>query len=143
MTEITFLNGRVLKKSLPVIKGRPEVGAPRLKRLMLNQGELAQFHSDERGIRYIAAVELRPGAVRGNHYHHRKEEFLYVITGELELTVEDISSKERVRIPMVEGDLGVVPVRVAHAIRATRSGFAVEFSPATFEPTDAEAYKLA
>jgi hypothetical protein len=51
MAETEYLAGRVVKWSLPVISGRPGPDAPTLKRLLLPQGELAQVHDSEEGIR--------------------------------------------------------------------------------------------
>src|SRR5207244_7219783 len=73
MTESTFLSGKVLRRSLPVVQPASGSGAPSLKRLLLPQGELAQFYDGEEPIRYLAYIELRPGVVRGNHYHKVKE----------------------------------------------------------------------
>jgi quercetin dioxygenase-like cupin family protein len=109
---------------------------PLLKRLLLAQGELAQFYDSDEGIRYIAAVELREGAVRGNHYHDRKEEWLYVVAGEVALQLEDMASKTRATVPLRAGDLAVVHTRVAHAWQTIQAGFAVEFSPVRFDPAD-------
>lgn len=142
MTETLFLERRVIKRTLSVIQGRPDSNAPILKRLFLAQGELAQIYDGADGIRYLAYVELRPGAVRGNHYHEMKEEGIYVIEGEIELVVEDPVSKERAPISLVSGDLVVIPVRVAHAFRTVRKGHAIEYSPTRFDPADAFGYPL-
>src|SRR5579864_3907910 len=102
--ERTFLGGKVRKLTLPVIEGRPAGTAPPLKRLLLDQGELAQFYTGEEGMRYLAFVELRAGAVRGNHYHKIKKEWIYVISGELSLVLEDIASGMRDQFMMACGD---------------------------------------
>jgi hypothetical protein len=62
MPDSSFLNGKVLKRSLPELHLPLGPDAPVLKRLMLPQGELAQFYDAEEGIRYLAFIELRPGA---------------------------------------------------------------------------------
>jgi uncharacterized RmlC-like cupin family protein len=142
MTESSFLNGRVLKCQLATIQGRPDSNAPRLKRLMLAQGELAQIYDGEEGIRYLAYAELRPGAVRGNHYHETKEECFYVIHGEILMVVEDIASKERASFPVVSGELVLLPVRIAHAFRSLSAGQGIEWSPTRFDPADSFTYSL-
>lgn len=142
MIESTFLNNRVIKRSLTVINGRPAADAPRLKRLLLAQGELAQVYDDAEGIRYLAFVELRKGAVRGNHYHQVKDEVIYVIQGEILLVVEDISTRERASFPLHTGELALIPVRIAHGFRTQEAGQAIEWSTNRFDPADISPYPL-
>jgi len=137
-----MLNGKVMKRSLPVVEGAPGPDAPRLKRLILGQGELAHVHDGPEGIQYIAWVELRPGGLRGNHYHKAKQEFLYVVEGEILLVVEDIHTKARETLSVREGDLGVIATEVAHVYRPVRAGHAIEFSPTRFNAADVYGYPL-
>ena len=142
MNESNFLNDRVIKRTLTVINGRPAADAPRLKRLLLAQGELAQVYDDPEGIRYLAFVELRKDAIRGNHYHQVKDEAIYVIQGEILLVVEDIATRERASFPLMTGDLAVIPVRIAHGFRTIQAGQAVEWSTNRFDPGDICQYQL-
>ena len=134
MTESKFLAGKVRKWSLPVVEGA--AGDYSLKRLLLPQGELARIYDAEEGIRFIAFIELRAGTVRGNHFHQAKEEFVYVIQGEVTLVVEDTASKVRDFVPLRTGDLAFIPTGIAHALQTTTSGQAIEFSTARFDPAD-------
>ena len=142
MSESTFLCGKVARWSLPVIQSPSGEGLPLLKRLLLAQGELAQFYDADEGIRYIAAIELRDGAVRGNHYHDRKEEWLYVIIGEVSLLLVDVETQARATVPLRAGDLAVVHTGVAHAWKTVQPGLAVEFSPVRFDPADVHRFAL-
>ena len=127
MTESTFLNGRVVKLSLPVIQGR---------------GELAQIYDSDEGIRYLAFIELRKDTVRGNHYHEAKNEVIYVIQGEIQLAVEDIVTKERASFCLSTGDLAILPVRIAHGFRTVVAGQGVEWSPTRFDAADITPYRV-
>jgi mannose-6-phosphate isomerase-like protein (cupin superfamily) len=142
MIESMFLNGKVIKRSLAVIQGRPARDAPRLKRLLLAQGELAQIYDGDEGIRYLAFVELRKGAVRGNHYHQVKDEVIYVIQGEILLVVEDIVTKQRESFTLQTGDLAVIPVGIAHGFRTIVGGQGMEWSMTRFDAVDICAYPL-
>ncbi len=142
MKPATFLGGRVLKFSLPTVPAPPSPDAPRLKRLLLPHGELAQFYDGEEGIRYLATVELRAGSVRGNHYHKGKPEWLYIISGEILLMVQDPASKERAPVPLQAGELAYVPTGIAHAFRTIQPGIAVEFSSVRFDPKDAYRHEV-
>ena len=143
MSETTFLNGKVLKRSLPALELPLGPDAPALKRLRLPQGELAQFYDAEEGIRYMAFLELVPGQVRGNHYHKVKEEQVYVMRGEVWLSVADIDSQARASVALRAGDLAVIRTGIAHAMRTVAAGQAIEFSSARFDAADIHRFPLA
>ena len=143
MPETRLLNGKVLKQALPLFQLPLGPAAPTLKRLLLPQGELAQFYDADVGMRYLAFIELLAGQVRGNHYHKVKEELVYIIRGEVWLSVADVNSQERASVVLQAGDLVVIRTGIAHAIRTVESGQAVEFSIARFDPADIHRYPLA
>ena len=113
-----------------------------MKRLLLPQGELAQFHDGPEPIHYQAYIELREGTVRGNHYHEVKEEFIYLIQGELLLVVEDLDSKARDSITLQAGDIAFISTRIAHVLKTLKNGHAIEFSKARFDAADTHRYPL-
>lgn len=135
----SLLGGKVVVRSLPVLGNRPSDGAPALKRLMLPQGELAQFYDNDEPIRYLAFVEIHPGHARGNHYHQVKEEHIYLIAGELELLIYDIDVGTRCAITLRAGDCVAIQPRVAHTLQPSTPGQAIEFSPTRFDPKDSYA----
>lgn len=128
MTESTFLKGRVRRISLTTILGSEIVPMPGIKRLLLSQGELAQFYDGEEPMRYIAAIELRPGTVRGNHYHKLKPEWLYVLHGELLLRVAGVDDNAQDSFPLGAGELAFVPAGIAHALHVRVFQFHFHFS---------------
>ncbi len=140
MTESKFLAGKVCKWTLPVVEKPP--GPYKLKRLLLPQGELANIYDADEGIHFLTFLELRADSIRGNHYHKAKEEFVYVIRGGVSLDVEDIDSKERDLIPLQSGDIALIQPGVAHALRTTEAGQALEFSRQRFDPQDTYRYQL-
>lgn len=143
IADAKFLDGKVLKQSLPVVPLPVEPAAPHLRRLLLPQGELAQFHNAEEGIRYIAFVELLPGQVRGNHYHQAKVELIYMIRGEAVLFVADVESKAQASVNLRAGDLVLIRTGVAHALRPVEPGQVIEFSATRFDPADIHPFRLA
>jgi len=142
MNESTFLSGKVLKRSLPVVQPPSSAEGPALKRLLLPQGELAQFYDGEEPLHYLAYIELRAGSVRGNHYHTTKQEWIYLVQGEAVLGVEDIETKARETLPLKAGDLAFISSGVAHAIRTVQPGHAIEFSSTRFDAADIHRFPL-
>ena len=142
MAESQYLAGRVVKWSLPVISGRPGPDAPALKRLLLPQGELAQVHDSDQGIRYLAVLETRIGCDRGNHYHKVKRERLYVLQGEVLVLAEDVQTRERSSVPLQTGDLLLIETGIAHLLRTVEPGQAIEFSNTRFDAADIFPFRL-
>jgi mannose-6-phosphate isomerase-like protein (cupin superfamily) len=141
--ESSFLDGKVLKRSLPVLPLPLGPDAPDLKRLLLPQGELAQFYNADEGIRYMAFIELLPGQVRGNHYHNVKEELVYVIRGEVVLVAVHVGSQASASVTLRAGDLAVIQTGIAHALRTVDPGQAIEFSCARFDAADIHKFPVA
>jgi len=142
MTETSFLDGKVTQCSLPILEPSPAATAAPLKRLRLGQGELAQFYDQEPGMRYLAFLELRAGCVRGNHYHRVKRELMYVIGGALDLVVQDVATGARATLPLRAGDRVTIATGVAHAMRVTEAGQALEASETRFDPADIHRFPL-
>jgi oxalate decarboxylase/phosphoglucose isomerase-like protein (cupin superfamily) len=103
----------------------------------LPQGELANFYNADEGVRYLALIEMRPGAVRGIHLHRVKEEYVYIISGEVLLVAQD-ETGARVSVPAQAGDLLVIATGIGHVLKPLTTGLAVEFSKAKFDPADSE-----
>jgi Uncharacterized conserved protein, contains double-stranded beta-helix domain len=142
LAEISILAGKVTKRTLPLVEPSSTPDSRTLKRLMLPQGELAQFYDGDQGIRYIAQIELQAGSVRGNHYHKVKQEWVYMMSGEVTLVLEDLESKARESAPLLAGDLAFIQTGVIHALQVTKSGQAIEFSTSRFDPADIYRHKL-
>ena len=142
MLESSYLEGKVLKRTLPILRDPAGAAGLQVKRLLLSQGELAQLYDADEPIRYIAFLELREGGARGNHYHKLKEEFLYLIHGEIQLVVEDLTTKERQTVGLAAGDLVVLQPGIAHALRTVKPGEAIEFSKLRFDPNDTYRHPL-
>jgi mannose-6-phosphate isomerase-like protein (cupin superfamily) len=58
------------------------------------KGEFVQISYRE-DIGHVAFFELRKGQFRGNHYHEKKEEVFYIISGKIRAIFADIDTFER------------------------------------------------
>jgi mannose-6-phosphate isomerase-like protein (cupin superfamily) len=142
MSEASLFSGRLLLRALPSLTPGGGSELPVLKRLLLPQGELAQFHNGAPPIHYIAALELRTGGVRGNHFHLKKIEHMYVTRGKLEVVAQDMDTREQGQLVVHAGDLMIIQPGVAHAFRTLQGGVAIEFSPTRFDPADIHRHLL-
>jgi mannose-6-phosphate isomerase-like protein (cupin superfamily) len=135
MSHDSAFGGRATRTSLPAVEPGA-VNQPPLKRLILLQGDLAQLYDADEGLRYLAWLELISGSVRGNHYHREKREFFYLISGRVDLVLEDPDSGARVKWQLASGDLVFLEPGIVHAYCPTADGQAVEFSPQRFRVED-------
>lgn len=142
MSEQPHLGGKVILKTLPVLEGSPGPAGPDRRHLKLPQGDLIQLHNSAQPVHYLALIQLRSGGVRGNHYHIRKQEHVYVLEGEIALIVEDLDGAGRETLTVRAGDLVFLPPRVAHALCTVHPGWAVEFTPAPLDPADSYRHSL-
>jgi hypothetical protein len=136
----SWLEGKVKCWSLPVVT--PPADPAMLKRVVLPQGELTQFHNGSLGIHYIAAIDFVPGTTRGNHYHRTKREFVYLLRGSVSVCVRDLASGVNAVFEMKQGDLAWIETDVAHAFSTVEAGLGVEFSPVPFDPLDVHKLQL-
>src|ERR1051325_6354023 len=132
VTSRSTLGGRVQIQSLVCVEqpaGRSEARA----RIITPGGELAVLTDGKSPILHLAYVELRTGKVRGNHFHKQRHESFYLIAGEVELYLKDLSTGEEARTVLRAGDLSMVEPEIVHAFSPLSSGHGVEFAPEAFD----------
>lgn len=136
--DLRLFDGRLLKRTLRLLQPGPETSVLEMKRLDLAQGELIQLFTGtgERTLRYLAIIEFRPDQPRGNHYHLRKEEWVYVILGHVDLVARDRSSNSTTQLRLNAGDVAFIGPGVEHVLKPGAAGYGIEFSTTPFDPQD-------
>lgn len=92
-----------------------------------------KIHSDERGwlvemlkrneikedIKQIYVATIQPGQVRGNHYHLKRKEWFFIISGKVEIHLQDIKTKEKVCLKASSDKPKLITIfpKTAHAVR--------------------------
>lgn len=135
----TLLEGKVAIETLPAIVPSSEKIMEGPKRIFLEKGELAEIYNSQDAIKHIVYLEFIVGKARGGHYHTRQEYF-YIIRGEMELTAADAETGATEKVVIKEGDLISMPPKIAHIIKAIKPGHAIEFSKDCFKPEDTTKY---
>lgn len=135
--------GKLEFRTLPVFEGAPATPVTTGGRIRMPAGEFTQVLNGDVA-RYVALLEFKlgPGLSRGNHYHEKKSETLYVVSGRLAATFVDVDTGERVERELAPGDLVRMAPRLAHTYRALEPAFAVELSPTPFDPADVTPFDL-
>lgn len=80
---------------------------------MLKRNEL------KKDIKQIYVATIKPGYIRGNHYHLKRTEWFFIVGGEAEIFLEDIKTKEKIRLKISSRKPKVTTIlpKVAHAIK--------------------------
>jgi len=105
-------------------------------RILSPNGELAVLSPENATIRHLGYLQLKPGLVRGNHFHKLRHESFYMISGEVEMQLEELSSGKKETIIIREGDMVLIDPGIAHAFLPLSEGQAVEFAPEPFDQAD-------
>ncbi len=134
---------KLVSRTLPVVVGPPPTPVTTGGRILLPAGEFTQVLNGETA-RFVALLEFKvgPGLSRGNHYHERKTESLYVVSGRLAARFADLDTGERFERELAAGDLVTVAPRLAHTYRALEPALAVELSPTPFDPADVTRFEF-
>lgn len=109
--------------------------------LVSDAGRFARVLDGE-AFRYLAFVEFLPGRTRGNHYHHAKQELLYITDGRLLAYYVDIDTGRSLELTLGAGHVIRTGPRLAHAYHALEVAHAIEISVQPFDASDTVPYEV-
>lgn len=112
-------------------------------RMVNSSGEMAQIVGDE-SVRHVVYIDFKPdGKPRGNHYHVKMQTHgIYVIKGELRVTLVDIEDESRDTVTLHAGDFIRIKPRCAHVFVAQEYSQALELNDTPFDPADTIPYVI-
>jgi len=105
------------------------------KRWEEERGEFVQISYQEE-IRHLAIFEIRKGFSRGNHYHEKKEEIFYVVSGRMRALFVDMDSLQREEHFLEKGDKIRIKPRCGHIFLGMENALVVEYSPQVYDGED-------
>lgn len=92
-----------------------------------------EIHSDKRGwlvemlkrnelkedIKQVYVATIKPGYIRGNHYHLKRIEWFLIIGGKADLYLEDLKTKKKICLKLSSKRPKVITVfpKIAHAVK--------------------------
>lgn len=69
-------------------------------------------------------IETAAQQVRGNHYHKETRELFFIISGEIEIVIDDLRSGEHVEMTVGKGDVFIIEPYELHTFRTrTKAGW--------------------
>ena len=109
------------------------------KRWEEERGEFCQVAYHEE-IHHLAVFEIRKGYSRGNHYHEKKEEVFYLVSGKLRALLVDMDALNEEEMTLEKGDKIRIKPRCGHLFYGLQDALVVEYSPQPYDNDDN--YKL-
>ena len=109
----------------------------RRKRLIQDRGELALIE-DGTPFQHLGYFSLKKakGYYRGGHYHRKKVEHFYVISGRILVRFVDLESGERSQIFLEEGQRVTIYPNCAHRFEAEKEAQVIEYYNSIYDPED-------
>ena len=109
----------------------------REKRFIEERGELVLL-SDGDEIRHITFFTLKPGKdfFRGGHFHKKKTEKFYVVSGTLNILIVDVDTKEKDIIEISAGQRVTIYPFCAHKFQAVTESHVIEYYASAYDIDD-------
>ena len=89
---------------------------------------------------YLDLIVSDPPVYRGVHYHERKVEIFYIISGRVEVHLADLDTDWRKTLLLAPGMKLTLLPRLAHQFRALEYAQIIEASPQAYDPRDVFPY---
>ena len=111
------------------------------KRLIQERGEIALV-VDGKPFKHLTYFSLKKGngLYRGGHYHKKKEEHFYVISGTLRIVLVDLDTQETMEVQIQKGQRGTILPHCAHRFEAIEDAQVIEFYNTAYDSKDDIAY---
>ena len=109
----------------------------REKRYVEERGELVLL-ADGDEIRHITFFTLKPGETffRGGHFHKKKTEKFYVVSGRLNILIVDVHTKEKDIIEIIAGQRVTIYPFCAHKFQAITESQVIEYYASAYDIDD-------
>jgi len=127
-----MLKDKIKIETLPVTREFLPV-----KRLIEDRGELILL-SDGEEIRHITFFSINPGPnfYRGGHYHRKKTEKFYIVSGKIRILLMDIETQENHAINVTAGQRVIIYPMCAHKFQAITPAQVIEYYATSYDPDD-------
>jgi dTDP-4-dehydrorhamnose 3,5-epimerase-like enzyme len=114
----------------------------RQRRIIEPRGELALIE-DGLTFRHLGYFSLRKGEglFRGGHYHLKKQEHFYVVSGKIRVQLFDMETRESSETTVKEGQRVTLFPNCAHRFQAEQDAQVIEYYDAIYDPEDDFPYR--
>lgn len=81
--------------------------------------ELLKANELEKPVKQIHITSIKPGYIRGNHYHSKRMEWFFIVAGKAKLSLQDIKTKEKICFKLSSKEPKVITIfpNISHAVK--------------------------
>ena len=77
----------------------------------------------KKNIQHVAIIDSKPNVRRGDHYHKKTTQWMYITRGSLEYWYKPLKSKKKPKMKLLKvGDLVETPPNEMHALKIGKKG---------------------
>ena len=77
----------------------------------------------KKNIQHVAIIKSKPNVRRGDHYHKKTTQWMYITKGSLEYWYKPLNSKANPKVKLLKvGDLVETPPNEMHALKIGKNG---------------------
>ena len=77
----------------------------------------------KKNIQHVAVIKSKPNVRRGDHYHKKTTQWMYITKGSLEYWYKPLKSKAKSKMKLLKvGDLVETPPNEMHALKIGKNG---------------------
>lgn len=88
-------------------------------------------------------IETRANQVRGNHYHKETRELFFVISGEIEVVIDDLNSGEHLELSFRKGDVFIIEPYEVHTFRTVTDAQWINMLSRAIDPQRPDFHQVA
>ena len=116
----------------------------RLSTYMARQDERGGFWGiTQEGWAEVNFIETAAGQVRGNHYHKETRELFFIISGEIEIVVEDLRSGAHHEMTVTKGDVFIIEPYELHTFRTKTNAQWINMLSVSVDPQNPDFHHVA
>jgi dTDP-4-dehydrorhamnose 3,5-epimerase-like enzyme len=88
-------------------------------------------------------IETRANQVRGNHYHKETRELFFIVSGEIEVVIDDLNSGEHLELSFSKGDVFIIEPYELHTFRTRTDAQWINMLSKPMDPRDPDFHQIA
>ena len=88
-------------------------------------------------------IETRANQVRGNHYHKETRELFFIVSGEIEVAIDDLNSGEHAEFSFSKGDIFIIEPYEVHTFRTVTDAQWINMLSIPMDPENPDFHQIA
>ena len=88
-------------------------------------------------------IETRANQVRGNHYHKETRELFFIVSGEIEVVIDDLNSGEHLELSFSKGDVFIIEPYEMHTFRTRTDAQWINMLSKPMDPQNPDFHQVA